>query len=111
MVDDGAPRRDAERQSARSGMVLGAAVAAMGAVIVAIALRFIDVPDAKIHVPRWILAASGVGIALCGASCAAATRRIRLARAFATGGIGLTFVLPLSWIALGPGVRECATTL
>jgi hypothetical protein len=111
MADPAAPYPDARRRSALAGVAVGGGLVVVGALLFATAARLIEVPDAKIHVPRWILAACGLGVALCGASCAAATLRIVLARALAAAGIALTFVMPLTWVALGPGVRECAATL
>lgn len=103
---------DAARQSAVVGVVLGLALAALGAVIVAMALDVIRVPDASIHVPRWVLALVGVGITLCGLAFAFTLLGPRVTATIAVPGVALAFVLPIGWIVLGrPGRLECAANI
>jgi hypothetical protein len=100
---------DAAKRSAAVGVVLGLAVAVMGTVIVAIAARLIHVPDAGIHVPRWMLALVGAGIVLCGLAFAFTLLGPRATATIAVPGVALAFVLPVAWIALGrPGRLECS---
>lgn len=103
---------DAEKRSAVVGVVLGLAVAVMGAAIVAIAADLIRVPDASIHVPRWVLALTGSGIVLCGLAFAFTLLGPRVTATIAVPGVALAFVLPVAWIALGrPGRLECAANI
>jgi len=103
---------DPAKASAAVGIVLGLALAAMGAVIAAIALDAIRVPDAAIHLPRWILALVGAGIALCGLAFAFTLLGPRVSATIAVPGVALAFVLPIAWIALGrPGKLECAANV
>jgi len=103
---------DPAKQSAVVGVVLGLALAVMGAVIAAIALRFIAVPDASIHVPRWVMALMGVGIVLCGLAFAFTLLGPRVTGTIAVPGAALAFVLPLMWMVLGRSGRlECAANV
>jgi hypothetical protein len=103
---------DAEKRSAAVGVVVGLALAAMGAAIVAIAVRLVDVPDTSIHVPRGVLALVGVGIVLCGLAFAFTLLGPRVTATIAVPGVALAFVLPVAWVMLGrPGRLECAANL
>jgi hypothetical protein len=103
---------DAAKRSAAVGVVLGLAVTAMGAAIVAIAARLIPVPDASIHVSRAVLALVGVGIVLCGLAFAFTLLGPRATATIAVPGVALAFVLPIAWIALGRAVRlECSANI
>jgi hypothetical protein len=103
---------DPAKASAAVGIVLGLALAVMGAVIAAMAVDMIHVPDASIHVPRWILALVGLGIVLCGLAFAFTLLGPRVSGTIAVPGVALAFVLPIAWIALGrPGRLECAADL
>ena len=100
---------DPEKRSALVGAVLGSAVAAMGAFIVAIAARYVPVPDSDIHVPRTVLGLLGAGAILCGLSFALSVLGRRVSATFAVPGIALAFLVPAAWIAFGPGIRECTS--
>jgi len=100
---------DAQRRSTAAGIVIGLALAAMGAVLVAIAARYVRVPDSEIHVPRGVLGAMGAGIAFCGAALAATALGPRASASFAVPGMALAFLVPSAWIAFGPGPRECTS--
>jgi hypothetical protein len=103
---------DAAKRSAAVGVVLGLAVAVMGAAIVAIAMGLIHVPDASINVPRWVLALVGAGIVLCGLAFTFTLLGPRVTAAIAVPGVALAFVLPVAWIAMGrPGRLECAANV
>jgi hypothetical protein len=101
---------DPEKRSALVGAVLGSAVAAMGAFVVAIAVRYVPIPDSDIHVPRAILGVLGAGFVLCGLSFALSVLGRRVSTTFAVVGIALAFVVPTAWIAFGPGIRECTSS-
>jgi hypothetical protein len=101
---------DPERRSALAGALLGSAVAAMGAFIVAIAARYVPVPDSDIHVPRTVLGLLGAGTILCGLSFALSVLGRRVSATFAVPGIALAFLVPAAWIAFGPGIRECTSS-
>lgn len=100
---------DAQKRSALVGIVLGLALVAMGAVIAAIAARYLRVPDSDIHVPRAVLGAMGAGVALCGAALAVTGLGARASASLAVPGMALAFMVPAAWIAFGPGIRECTT--
>jgi hypothetical protein len=95
---------DPARQSALVGAALGAALAAMGLCIVAIGTGWIP---ARMHFPRAVVAFAGVGLMLCGAAFALATRRRRAGLALAIPGAAFAFALPIGWAALSPAKREC----
>jgi hypothetical protein len=102
---------DPEKRSALVGAVLGGAIAAMGLLIVAIAARYVRVPDSSIHVPRAILGVLGAGFILCGLSFALSVFGRRVSVTLAVPGVALAFVVPTAWIAFGPGIRECASSV
>ncbi len=102
---------DAARRSALAGAVVGGGVAVMGAVIVAIAARYIRIPDSDIHVPRLVLGLLGAGCCLCGLAFAFSMLGPRATAVLAVPGIALAFVVPAAWIAFGPGLRECGSSL
>ena len=98
---------DPARQSAIVGAVLGTAVAAMGIAVIAIAS---GAPEARINMPRPVLALVGLGVLCCGVAFALATFRRRLAFTLASPGAAFAFLLPLAWFALTPGARECTVS-
>ncbi len=106
MAEQGEPRA-----AARQRILVGLGVAAFGLFLGGLATGFIPASDASFHVPRWVIGCIGAGCAFIGGGLALQQRAQRSTAAAALVGIALAFLVPALWIAFGPGVRECASSL
>lgn len=82
-----------------------------GAMVMAIAADIIHVPEESIHVPRWLMGLIGFMFFYAGSVFAAPKRyRKKLVRSLGPVILGV-LLITATWIAIGPGERECSTSI